>query len=267
MTRKYFGALVFFIATCTTQVCFATNLNIPKELNEYAELYNKIEHSKNRQSLDKLFVMKDSVRISCTQALVENPSLEKELAGKLRGYIVVGSTPDSSESCNIDSSEYLKLAKKKGTDEDIKFFELYSKHFELGDYLQGDWPNYLVMIGDTRACAKVGDKIFSKFYKDWNEFLKIATKTGYKEFAKKILEEFNPTFIPCSCDSKEQTIAGLKALAKTAVTKNERRKIIAEIYNRESNLKGTFRADPPNKNDNDFKYKYNYNGNCGDSAL
>lgn len=267
MTRKYFVGLVFLFVTCLTQVCLAADLTIPKVVDEYAELYKKIELSNERQSLEGLFAMKQSIMISCSQALAKNSSLEKELDGKLRGYIVVGSTPDSTESCNIDPSEYLKLAQKKGNKEDIKFFELYSKHFELGDFLHGDWPNYLVTISDTRACTKVGSGIFLDFYRDWSEFLKTATKASYKEFAKNALEEFNPTFIPCSCDSKEQTIAGLKALAEIAVTKNDNQEIKAEIYNRENNLKGTYRADPPNKNENDFKYKYSYDGNCGEDVL
>jgi len=183
---------------------------IPDSVSEYSSALAELMKSRDRQSIEPVFEagMKTTSRL---QAVL--PSLTEEqyqqVQHEMQGFVVVRQQ-DEQSLVRPNLSFFGSLAKKKGTNPDRAFFDIYERTEPDGN---GQFPAYVrAEPNQETGCTLFGGKQLGDLYRGWLSF-RTANPDSYANEAQGEMDAIENELRSgiCSCDSADATAAGLQS--------------------------------------------------------
>lgn len=140
-------------------------------VDEYLVELGRVEKSKSRVSMERLFLLAYSVRYALVAPVAAGaPSAleglsEDELAatrGRLRGLLV---ERGEALAAVPDAAFFERLGERKGRTEDRLLLRLYRR-----TYGSSAWPVYVRQQTDFSACTDFGPGKLTKLYGEWSHY-------------------------------------------------------------------------------------------------
>jgi hypothetical protein len=181
---------------------------IPDGVTDYANALTNFQKSKGRQSIQPIFEagLETSSHLQAVLLSLSESDYQKAQR-EMAGFVVVRH-PNQSSLVRPSVDYFRTLARKKGTKADRDFFEIYARTEPDGN---GPFSAYIKGRDGESGCTIFAGKKITELYRGWLTF-RTTYPDAYAAEAQGETDGIETELQSgiCSCDSADQTVAGLQ---------------------------------------------------------
>lgn len=192
--------------------------NIPTEVQDYASALREFEKQPKRKAIEPVYALGMAAANKLTGRVAgDNPvSVLESLNPADYGLVedqMKGFTVTRHEMIAVvpDVVFLRNLAKQKGQDVDIAFFNLLDQTTP-----HSFWPIYVEQLSDIEGCLKYGTGLLVEFYGKWKEFQR-SYPLSYKADVERILADIEGylSFGSRSCGATTDVVSEMELFIKS----------------------------------------------------
>jgi hypothetical protein len=182
---------------------------IPDSVGAYVAAFTALQSSKGRQSIQPVFEagIQTTSHLQAVLPTLSESDYQKAQR-EMQGFIVVRH-PNETPVVRPSVDYFKALAKKKGTKADRDFFEIYARTEPDGN---GPFPSYIHGQNEMTGCTMFAGRKITDLYRGWLTF-RTTYPVAYAAEAQGEMDSIENELASgiCSCDSSDQTVAGLQS--------------------------------------------------------